>query len=219
MLRRAKRLYITFDEYCSLRDQPHFALSAEGWRQIDYLLHVLQPFFIFTTLVCQTKDSSIHLVFGIYNRLFDHLERSIRQLRRKKVAWKQLMLFSLEAAKDKLSKYYGMTDLVEGDLYAIGTILDPSNKMEFFSTSDWAPDNTGKDYKKEYRQSLQSLFEKYRPRAPSDISQSENRLFPAKSALESAIKGDSLQRSTSPQYDELTKYLQSGEQVSLLYEL
>jgi hypothetical protein len=121
------------------------------------------------------------------------------------------MLFSLEAAKDKLSKYYGMTDLVEGDLYAIGTILDPSNKMEFFSTSDWAPDNTGKDYKKEYHQSLQSLFEKYRLRAPSDISQSDSRLFPAKSALERAIKGDSLQRSTSPQYDELTKYLQSGE--------
>jgi hypothetical protein len=46
------------------------------------------------------------------------------------------MLFSLEAAKDKLSKYYDMTDLVEGDLYAIGMILDPLNKMEFFSTSD-----------------------------------------------------------------------------------
>ncbi|KAJ6111212.1 hypothetical protein N7486_003447 [Penicillium sp. IBT 16267x] len=115
-----------------------------------------------------------------------------------------------DAAKDKLSKYYGMTDLVEGDLYVIGTILDPSNKMEFFSISDWAPDNTGKDYKKEYRQILQSLFEKYRLRAPSDISQSDSRLFPAKSALERAIKGDFLQRSTSPQYDELTKYLQSA---------
>jgi hypothetical protein len=80
------------------------------------------------------------------------------------------MLFSLEAAKHKLSKYYGMTDLVKGDLYAIGTILDSLNKMEFFSTSDWAPDNTGKDYKKKYCQSLQSLFEKYRLRAPSDIS-------------------------------------------------
>jgi hypothetical protein len=38
--------------------------------------------------------------------------------------------------KDKLSKYYSIIDLVEGDLYAIGMILDPSNKMEFFSTSD-----------------------------------------------------------------------------------
>jgi hypothetical protein len=150
-------------------------------------------------------------VFGIYNRTFDHLERLMRQLRRKKVGWKQLMLSSHEAAKDKPSKYYGMTDLVDDDLYAIGTILDPSNGMEFFSTSDWDPDNTGRNHKKEYRQSLQSLFEKYRLCAPSDMSQSDSRLFPAKSALGRAIKGDSLQRSTSPQYDEITKYLQSGE--------
>jgi hypothetical protein len=46
------------------------------------------------------------------------------------------MLFSLKAAKDKLLKYYGMTDLVKGDLYAIRTILDPSNKIEFFLISD-----------------------------------------------------------------------------------
>ncbi|KAJ6019888.1 hypothetical protein N7522_000596 [Penicillium canescens] len=209
MLRRAKGLHITFDEYCSYHDQPHFALSAEGWRQIDYLLYILQPFFTFTTLVCQTKDSSIHLVFSIYNRLFDHLERSIRQLRRKKVAWKQLMLSSLEAAKDKLSKYYGMTDNVEGDLYAIGTILDPSNKMEFFSTSDWAPDNSGKDYKKEYRESLQSLFERYSLRIPSDMTQSDSRLSTNKSALERACRRDLSKPSTGPQYDELTRYLQS----------
>lgn len=211
MLRRAKRLHIAFDEYCSHHDQPQFALSAEGWRQIDYLLYILQPFFTFTILVCQTKDSSIHLVFSIYNRLFDHLERSIHQLRRKKVAWKQLMLSSLEAAKDKLSKYYCMTDDVKGDLFAIGTILDPSNKMDFFSTSDWAPDNTGKDYKKEYRESLQSLFERYSLCMPSDMTQSDSRLSTNKSALKRACRRDLSKPSTGPQYDELTRYLQSGE--------
>jgi hypothetical protein len=46
------------------------------------------------------------------------------------------MLSSLKATKDKLSKYYGITDNVEGDLYAIRTILDPSNKIEFFLISD-----------------------------------------------------------------------------------
>ncbi|KGO69277.1 HAT dimerization [Penicillium italicum] len=193
MLRRAQRLSTTFDEYCSLYHQPHFALNAEGWRQIDYLLHILQPFFTYTTLVCQTNDSSIHLIFSIYNKLFDHLERSMHQLRRKRVAWKQPMLSSLEAAKDKLSKYY-----------------NPSNKMEFFSTCDWAPDDTGKDYTKEYRQSLQSLFEKYRLRTPSNISPSDGISFPAKSALERILKDNSSQRSTSPYQDELTKYLQSA---------
>lgn len=136
MLRRAKRLQATFDTFCSQYDQPHFALSAEEWRQIDYLLFVLQPFFKYTTVVCTTKVSSIHLVFSFYNKLFDHLEKSIRQLRRKKVTWKQLMLSSLEAAQEKLSKYYSMTDSVKGDLYAIGTVLAPANKLQFFSTKD-----------------------------------------------------------------------------------
>jgi hypothetical protein len=46
------------------------------------------------------------------------------------------MLSSLKATKDKLSKYYGITDNIEGDLYTIRTILDPSNKIEFFLISD-----------------------------------------------------------------------------------
>ena len=148
MLRRAKRLHDTFDKYCEDYTQPHFALSIEGWRQIDYLLCILQPFFTLTTLVCRTKDSSIHLIFRIYNKVFDHLERSIRQLCRKKVPWKQLMLSSLEAAKEKLKKYYSDTDDIEGNPYAIGMILAPSSKMEFFSTSDWDLDpEIGRDYR------------------------------------------------------------------------
>ncbi|KAJ5144318.1 hypothetical protein N7526_001826 [Penicillium atrosanguineum] len=54
-------------------------------------------------------------------------------------------------------------------------------------------------------QKFRNLFS-YARLAPT----SDSRLFPAKSALERAIKGDSLQRSTIPQYDELTKYLQSA---------
>jgi hypothetical protein len=212
MLRRAKRLHIAFNKFCSDYDQHHFTLSAEGWRQIDYLLCILQPFFTLTTLVCRTKDSSIHLVFRIYNKLFDHLERSIGQLRRKKVPWKQLMLSSLDAAKEKLKKYYAETDSIEGNLYAIGTILAPSSKMEFFSTSDWDPDpKTGKDYRKEYRESLQSFFERYSQRIPLEMIQSDSQLFTTESELEKALDGDSSQRLTAPQYDELTKYLQSGK--------
>lgn len=219
MLRRARRLYTTYNSYCADFNQPYFALNSEGWRQIDYLLCILQPFFTFTTLVCRTKDSSIHLVFRIYNKLFDHLERSISQLQRKKVHWKQMMLSSLEAAKEKLIKYYGMTDSIEGDLYAIGTILAPSNKMQFFSTSDWDPDpETGKDYRKEYRESLQSLLERYRQHVPSDMVQSDSHLMTTESELERACGRDLSKGSTGPQYDELTKYLQSGKLALSLYD-
>ncbi|KAJ5742625.1 uncharacterized protein N7511_011357 [Penicillium nucicola] len=85
MLRRAKRLQSTFDEFCEHYGQEQFALRAEEWRQVEYLLWITQPFFKFTSLLSQTKDVTIHLVLSIYNRLFDHLEKSIRQLQRKKV--------------------------------------------------------------------------------------------------------------------------------------
>jgi hypothetical protein len=86
MLQRAKRLQSVFDELCTKYGHSHLKLDQEQWRQIDYLLCITQPFFKFTNALSKTKDATIHLVFGIYNKLFDHLERSINQLRQKKVA-------------------------------------------------------------------------------------------------------------------------------------
>ncbi|EED22697.1 hypothetical protein TSTA_061850 [Talaromyces stipitatus ATCC 10500] len=60
------------------------------------------------------------------------------------------MLAALSSAKEKLSEYYAMTDHVSGDLYAIGTILAPQNKLEFFSTSEWEP-----EWRVRYRKSLE----------------------------------------------------------------
>lgn len=80
MLRRAKRLQSSFDEFCSHYELPHLALNEEEWRQIDYILWITQPFFKFTTALSKIKDVTIYMVFGIYNKLFDHLEKSIRQL-------------------------------------------------------------------------------------------------------------------------------------------
>ena len=65
------------------------------------------------------------------------------------------MLSSLDTAKEKLKKYYGETDSIEGNLYTIRTILALSSKIEFFSISNWDLDpKIGKDYRKEYRESL-----------------------------------------------------------------
>lgn len=98
MLRRAKRLQPTFDKFCTGYGHPHLMLDQEEWRQIEYLLWITESF-KFTTTLSKTKDISIHMVFSIYNKLFDHIEISIQQLQRKKVPWKQLMLTALYAAK------------------------------------------------------------------------------------------------------------------------
>jgi hypothetical protein len=112
------------------------ALDAEEWRQIDYLLYITKPFFDYTMALSKTRDVTAHLVFRIYNVLFEHLEKSITQLKRKRVLWKQQMLTSLEAGREKLDEYYAQTDEVRGHIYAISTILAPDSRFQFFLSDD-----------------------------------------------------------------------------------
>lgn len=139
MLRRAKRLQTVCDEFCVQYSRHDLQLGQEEWRQVDYLLTITQPFYTFTTTLSKSKDITVHTIFGIYNKLFSHLEKSMAKLARKKVNWKTVMLSALKQAKSKLSQYYSMTDQIPGDLYAIGMILAPQNKLHFFSTKEWEP--------------------------------------------------------------------------------
>ena len=159
MLRRAKRLQSVFDEFCTKYGHSHLKLDQEQQRQIDYLLCITQPFFQFTNALSKTKDITVHLIFGIYNKLFDHLEKSINQLRYKKVAWKKVILSALYTAKTKLSQYYSKTDSVPSDIFAIGTILIPQNKLQFFSGKDQDDEQCDR-----YRQSFMDYFEPYKQR-------------------------------------------------------
>jgi hypothetical protein len=87
-------------------------LNREEWRQVDYLLYITQPFFDYTTQLSKTRDITAHYVFKIYNKLFEHLEQSMNQLRRKRVPWKQQMFRALEAGRLKLDEYYSQTDSI-----------------------------------------------------------------------------------------------------------
>jgi hypothetical protein len=205
MLRRAKRLQATFDQFCSQNGHDHLMLDQEEWRQIEYLLWITQPFFKFTTVLSQTKDVTFHAVFSIYNKLFDHLEASIRQLQRKKVPWKKLMLSALLAAKDKLSSYYGETDNAYGDLFAIGTILAPQNKLQFFNDKDW-----GSDLREKYRQSFETYAEPYKERLSTTRSSPQASSSGAQTSKIDALFA--LDFNPSLVYgDELTQYLKSGK--------
>jgi hypothetical protein len=63
MLRRAKRLQPVINQYFAEYADPRLKLDLEEWRQIEYLLCLTKPFFQFTTILCQTKDATIHSVF------------------------------------------------------------------------------------------------------------------------------------------------------------
>lgn len=211
MLRRAKRLQSVLNNYCTKFRHPYLMLDPDEWRQIEYLLWITQPFFKFTTVLSKTKDVTVHSVFEIYNDLFDHLDDSIAQLRRKRVHWKQLMLTALEASKAKLISYYKKTEGMRGDLFAIGAILAPDQKLAFFSTSDWEG-----GWRERYHQSIQDYFKPYQDRlsnnrasqsSPSSLSGQTSDL---KKVLKRKNRGLSKSNPTLSQRDELTRYLESG---------
>lgn len=102
---------------------------------------------------------TVHLIFAIYKKLFSHLEAAGRQLQRKRVSWKKVMLEALTAAHAKLSEYYKATEVERyGDFYGIASILAPSKKLRFFTTEDWQ----GHDYAKQYRECLEEEFKLYK---------------------------------------------------------
>lgn len=210
MLRRAKRLQSTFDEFCAQYNQSHFALSQEEWRQIEYLLYITEPFFIFTNALSKSRDVTIWRVFNIYNKLYDHLDKSIRQLQGKKVAWKKVMLTALYAAKRKLSHYYSMTDNIHGDLYAIGTIIAPQYKLQFFSTKDW--DEPQQDWRERYRHSLEDRLELYKQRLSDPLPSSKALLsVRAQDELDLVCDAEDSQQISTREQDELNQYLKSGK--------
>lgn len=159
MLRRAKRLRDFFAPFCAEYNCPEMLLDDEEWRQIDYLLCITEPFFYFTTALAKTRDVTTHLIFKIYNALLGHLEVSMKQLQRKRVLWKKLMLESLEAGRLKLDEYYSQTDSVKGHIYAISTMLSPDNRFQFFLSNDW--DKTWRDI---YRRSFEEALIPYQER-------------------------------------------------------
>ena len=204
MLRRAKRLQSIFNPFCEEYDRMDLMLDDEEWRQIDYLLWITQPFFEFTNELSKTKDVTTHHIFKIYNKLFEHLELAISQLQRKKATWKKKMLEALQAAQQKLRDYYSETDNIRGDLYAIGTIIAPENKLQFFMTDDWSD-----QWRQRYRQSFKDYLVPYQSRLAnghdSTPSQSSTRVG---SRLEMMLKG---KRQQAAPRDEVTQYLDSGK--------
>jgi hypothetical protein len=212
MLRRAKRLSSAYDKYCIEHDQSQFKLNKEEWRQIDYLLNITHPFYKWTTGLSKIKDVTVHNVFRVYNKLFDHFETSIRQLERKRIPWKQAMLRALHAGKEKLTIYYAKTEQIHGNLYAIGTILAPQHKLQFFSQKEWADNNF--EWRTRYRQRLEKYLEPYSQQQinnyqPSTVKPSSY----TGDDMESLFTEDMPQAPTQPMlsyHDELTRYLESG---------
>ncbi|CEJ62588.1 hypothetical protein PMG11_11085 [Penicillium brasilianum] len=203
MLRRAKRLCAIFTPFCVEYDREDLLLNNEEWRQVDYLLCITKPFFDYTTQLSKTRDIAAHYVFRVYNKLFEHLEQSMKQLRRKRVPWKKHMLDALEAGRLKLDEYYSQTDNVRGHIYAVNTMLAPVNKFQFFLTDDW-----DQKWRDTYRKSFQEALAPYQDRlSNTQGSQVSEVAVRPSSKLDKMLNGSKKQPKAAA--DEMTQYLDS----------
>lgn len=93
-------------------------LTPDEWKQVQYVIVILFPFWQYTQAISISRDISIHLAWQIYNKLFQHLESRSREAERERT-WKEPLVNALQAAKDRLSDYYSQTDNEFGIFYAV----------------------------------------------------------------------------------------------------
>jgi hypothetical protein len=128
------------------------------WSQMKYLIDLIKLFCVFIKTIDQFKSFTIHQVFEIYDKLFDHLNRARAKLFRKKVVWKKIMLKELIAANVKLRQYYVKTQKSLNHLYEKATLLTSNKKNAIFQKSNWKIFNDETTWNEIYWSTLKKQF-------------------------------------------------------------
>jgi hypothetical protein len=102
MLIRALKLKSALSKYHDKHETEYLRLSFVEWSQIEYLIDFIKLFCVFIKMIDQSKQSIIHQVFEIYNKLFDHLNQTRERLSHKRVSWKRALMNEISATDVKL---------------------------------------------------------------------------------------------------------------------
>jgi hypothetical protein len=161
MLVRLLKLKESVDVYTK-KECPHLALNDDEWGQIKYLIAILRPFAVYTSLIGASRLPTIHQVFDIYNRLLTHLENAEEMLEGKMRRWKVEMNKACRKAKGKIGVYYGATASSQaGKYYGMAILLDPRHKLDNWLRVEWAPtDEDPYDWQAYYWNELKELYDR-----------------------------------------------------------
>lgn len=136
-------------------------LSTRDWEQVYYLIGLLEPFSRYTKVLSKGCESgpTIHMVWHIYNDLFDHLEKQKRAARGD---WKASLRDAIKKAETKFKKYYGETENPKGELLAVAAVLHPGERFRAYETRDWTAAEKRK-YKKFIIEFYEEHYLRYEP--------------------------------------------------------
>ena len=138
MLIWAHQLQEILKEYHHKHDETNYLKIIKlKWKQMKYLIDFIKTFNFFMKFIDKTISSTIHMIFFIYNKLFDHLDKAKTKLIDKKVNWKKIMLTKLKAANVKLKTYYKKTKISLNNLYEMTAFLHFDKKNFIFLRFEW----------------------------------------------------------------------------------
>ena len=80
MLIRAIRLYRLIDKYYKTKEAKVFALLADKWKQVKYLVDLIKPFNFFTYLIGMLRGPIVGHIYKVYNTLFTYIKGSLAKL-------------------------------------------------------------------------------------------------------------------------------------------
>lgn len=171
------------------RYMPLWSTPGE-WKQVEYILEVLEPIRLCTLWMSRTRAPTIHKVFVVYDCIFDHLDSQISMLEKKRLRWKVDIREALGKAREKASKYYSKTENPRGLLLALGACLNPYSKLDLFK--DWdtteaegTPSPNDISYAERYRQLFIRYYdENYAP--PLEVLRAVDDTTPSNPAARSA---------------------------------
>ncbi len=160
MLIRALSLKKTLQRYHDKHEAKYLRVFDMKWSQMKYLIDLIKLFCVFIKRIDQFKSFTIHQVFEIYDKLFDHLNRARTKLFRKKIAWKKIMLEELIAANAKFRQYYAKTQESLDHLYEKADLLTSNRKDAIFQRSNWKVSNDETSWNEIYWSAFQDQYEK-----------------------------------------------------------
>ena len=124
--------------------------AIEGLRQNRY----------WTPWMLKRHTMTLHHFITVYDVMFDHMDRVMRDLATTKTAWKEDLFIALKCARQKVSKYYVQVTPTTAMLLISACILDPFRKLRPYRKWDKGMD-INPDDETSYTTQFQQAFLKY----------------------------------------------------------
>jgi hypothetical protein len=206
MLIRAHDLRFEITQFCTEYDVLYLLFSSNEWSQIEYLIDLLKSFYLFIKTLSTTRTSTINIVFKIYNRLFEHIEKASHRFARKRVLWKKSLFKAFEAIRIKLIKYYNQTQNDLSLLYDKTILLHSIVEESMFHTFEWKVEFEQIFWHKVYWNALKKMYHEYKYQIDENSSFHIKQMNASSSKTLNDILNDDATIQTFSNENEFTSY-------------